>query len=168
MSFIRPEAAAQLRRWREALVGGAACAVGAYLALTGYGAAFLIGLGLTIGGGALAIAGIQRARFRQGAVGPGILQIDEGRVTYLGPFGGGSAAVRALVRIDLDTRRGVWLLWEEAPGPLEIPLGAAGADGLFDAFAALPGLDTGAMLSAIEDPAPRITVIWERDRARLH
>ena len=38
MSFLRPELAARLRRWREPLVWGALLAFGVWLAWRGYGA----------------------------------------------------------------------------------------------------------------------------------
>ena len=47
-----------------------------------------------------------------------------------------------------------------------IPVDAAGADALFDAFAALPGLRTERMLAELADDKTLSVVIWERRSMR--
>jgi hypothetical protein len=172
VSFIRPEVAAGLRRWRESLIGGAAAILGLWLLLTSYGLPFLFGIALALGGGGLAVAGVQRARFRKGDDGPGVVQVVEGRVTYFGPWGGGAAALDQLGWLELassdDGSAGVWTLIDEDGRRLEIPVDARGAEALFDIFAALPGLDTRKMLAAMQEPVRGRTVIWQRDVPRLH
>jgi hypothetical protein len=171
VSFLRPEAKAQLLRWRETLAGAGAAALGLWFALTSYGVLFGLGIVLILGGGALAAAGVQRARFRQGTDGPGVVQIVEGRVTYFGPWGGGGASLDRLAWLDLEPVRGgagAWVLIEEEGERLEIPVDARGADRLFDVFAALPGFDTRAMIAALRPPVRERTRIWQRDRLRLH
>jgi hypothetical protein len=171
MSFLRPEAKAVFLRWRETLVGLAAAAIGLWFALTSYGVVFGLGIVLVLGGAALGLAGVQRARFRQETEGPGIVQIVEGRVTYFGPWGGGGASLDRLAWLELVPVRGgagAWALIEEEGERLEIPVDARGADRLFDVFTALPGLDTGAMLAALRPPVRERTQIWQRDRPRLH
>jgi hypothetical protein len=171
MSFLRPEAKAQLLRWRETIAGLAAAALGLWLSLTAYGALFGIGVVLLTGGIALAAAGVQRARFRLGSEGPGVVQVVEGRVTYFGPWGGGGASLDRLAWLELVPVRGAagaWVLIEEEGERLEIPVDARGADRLFDVFAALPGLDTRRMLADLHPPVRERTLIWQRDRPRLH
>ncbi len=171
MSFLRPEAKARLLRWRETLIGLGAAALGLWFALTSYGVLFGLGIVLVIGGAALSFAGVQRARFRQGTDGPGVVQVVEGRVTYFGPWGGGGASLDRLAWLELVPVRGgagAWVLIEEEGERLEIPVDARGADRLFDVFAALPGLDTRAMLAALRPPVRERTQIWQRDRLRLH
>jgi hypothetical protein len=171
MSFLRPEAKAQLLRWRETLAGLGAAGVGLWLSLTAYGVLFGLGVVLVIGGVSLAVAGVQRARFRVGSEGPGVVQVVEGRVTYFGPWGGGGASLDRLAWLDLEPARGgagLWVLIEEEGERLEIPVDARGADRLFDVFAALPGLDTRAMLAALRPPVRERTRVWQRDRLRLH
>jgi hypothetical protein len=171
MSFLRPEAKAQLVRWRETLAGLGAAALGLWLALTAYGVLFGLGIVLVLGGAALAAAGVQRARFRLGSEGPGVVQIVEGRVTYFGPWGGGGASLDRLAWLELVPVRGgagAWVLIEDEGERLEIPVDARGADRLFDVFAALEGLDTRAMLAAMRPPVRERTLIWQRDRPRLH
>jgi hypothetical protein len=171
MSFLRPEAKAQLVRWRETLAGLGAAALGLWLVLTAYGVLFGLGVVLILGGAALAVAGVQRARFRQGSDGPGVVQIVEGRITYFGPFGGGAASLDRLAWLEVvpvPGAAGAFLLIEEEGERLEIPVDARGADRLFDVFAALPGFDTRAMLAAMRPPVRERTAIWQRDRLALH
>ena len=47
-----------------------------------------------------------------------------------------------------------------------IPVNAAGADALFDAFATLPGLRTERMLSELSEDGRAAVVIWERTPLR--
>lgn len=169
--FLRPEARAALYRWRETIVGGSAGALGLWLALTSFGPLFLIGIVLAAGGGALALAGIQRARFRRRGDGPGVVQVTEGRVMYFGPWGGGAAALDKLAWLELvpaDDAAGLWVLISEEGERLEIPVDAKGAEALFDIFETLPGLRTGQMLASMRVPVRERTLIWQRDVPRLH
>jgi hypothetical protein len=171
MSFLRPEARAGLLRWRETLAGVATVALGLWFVLTSYGVVFGLGVVLILAGAAIAVAGVQRARFRQSTDGPGIVQIVEGRVTYFGPWSGGGASLDRLAWLELVPMHGgagAWVLIEEEGERLEIPVDARGAERLFDVFAALPGLDTRAMLAALRPPVQERTQIWQRDRPRLH
>lgn len=165
MSFIRPEVAQKLNRWRETLAGLAAAALGFVWFSTAIGPLWLVGTVLMVGGALLAVAGIQRARFRRGGEGPGVVQVIEGQVTYFGPFDGGSVAVDDLVSVELDPAGQVspaWVVTGTLGEALRIPVDAAGADALFDVFAGLPGLQTEAMLRNLEaSPAKRVTV-WSR------
>lgn len=168
MSFIRPEAKAALWRWREILV---ALAVG----LTGLG--WVVGHGgllgwtgavLLIAGAVLAIVGVQRARFRTGAGGPGLVLIDEGEITYMGPLTGGTVSAPDLERLALDptARPAHWVLDQPGHPPLMIPVNAEGAENLFDVFSALPGLRTERMLAELQGKSAHPVVIWERQPMR--
>jgi hypothetical protein len=171
MSFVRPEATRTLSRWRETLIGAGVAALGALLVTTSYGLVWGIGVVLAIAGALLALAGIQRARFRRGGEGPGLVQVLEGQVTYFGPFGGGSVSADDLSRIELDPVGGASPSWVVTAGfgdSLRIPVDAAGAEALFDVFAGLPGLDTEAMLKSLETPPGRRVTVWERARTLLH
>jgi len=171
MSFIRPEVASRLNRWRESLAGGAAAAFGAYLMMVGTDAAVLIGTVLTVGGALLLVAGIQRARFRKGHGGPGVVHLDEGLLTYFGPIEGGSVHVSDLLRVQLDpneANHAEWVLEHVAGDALRIPVNAEGTDALFDVFAELPGLETRSMLADLQKrPGERI-LIWQKHTERLH
>jgi hypothetical protein len=170
MSFVRPEASAKLARWREALIGLACLALGAWWAFHLGGLMTWIGGAVMLGGAALIAIGVQRGRFRTGGGGPGVVQIDEGQITYFGPLTGGAVDLADLVRLEYDPagHPAHWRLSQPGQPPLSIPVTAEGADALFDAFSALPGLRTERMLAAMKSPPPHSVVIWQGTANRLH
>jgi hypothetical protein len=151
MSLIRPEARAALWRLREVFAAVALAAVGLWLAaLGGYvlvpvGAAVIV---LALGFGVLAW---RRMRFAQTGQAPGVVEFDEGQVSYFGPTIGGAVALRELVELRLLIAGGrrMWRLKQQDGQALLIPVEALGAERLFDAFAALPGMDTAALVAAV-------------------
>jgi len=169
MGLIRPELAAALRPWREAMIGGAVAALGLYWALSALGLLRWVGVAVAITGGFVAWQGSQRARFPQSADGPGVVEVDERQITYFGPGGGAAVSIDALVRIEFHVRAArAWHLHSDGAPPLIVPADAAGADGLFDALAALPGVARETAIRAARGDAQGVFVIWQRDRARLH
>jgi len=96
--------------------------------------------------------------------------VDEAQISYMTPTGGDSVALAALTRLELrhspsDGR--VWVLKQSEGPSLYIPVSAAGADGLFDAFSALPGIDTARLVAAVNAQSDQRDVIWRRpDRFR--
>ena len=171
MSLIRPEVSRVLWRWRDAMAGLGVALLGAWWAATGFGIIAWIGVAMLVAGIALSFAGWQRARFRRGSHGPGVVQVTEGQVAYFGPVTGGVIAAEAISAIVLNPLPRSGPVWEvRAPGqePLIVPVDAAGAEALFDVFAALPGLDTEAMLAALEDPGTTPRRVWTRPHVRLH
>ena len=164
--FFRPEAMATLRRWREALIGLAVVVVGGFVALAALTIILMaIGFSFAAIGLFLIWGGIQRGRFRQAASGPGIVNLDEGRVTYMGPLDGGVIDIEDMSVLLLDTRSrpSVWVLRQSHAAPLHIPVTATGADRLFDAFLRLPGIQTGQMVWKLNHSRADLTVIWERE-----
>ncbi|NDW00253.1 hypothetical protein [Salipiger sp. PrR002] len=175
MSFLRPEAKAGLMRWREVLAGLGVLALGAYWALFPGGLLMWIGWVVILLAIALIFAGVQRARFRTGTGGPGMVQVIEGRISYFGPLTGGFADLDSLTALTLDPRARPphWLLRSEDGTTLAIPLTAEGADQLFDVFARLPGLQTERMLQKMQERGSAPVTIWQRASAqkpalRLH
>ncbi len=165
MSFIRPEVQQTFWRWREAFVGTGVVALGVWMAGEGRGALVFLGALVMIVGIGLIVAGWQRARFRRGRNGAGVVQVTEGQITYFGPITGGAMAVASISEVVLNPRPRAGPVWElRAPGvdPIHIPANAQGAEALFDVFGALPGLETEAMLSRFEDPGDTPSVIWTR------
>ena len=168
MSFLRPEAKEGLWRWREVLTGAAVALIGLWLVL-GPGLLLAIpGYALVIAGGAFILIGVQRIRFRKTGLGAGAVQIDEGQISYFGPLTGGVVALREIERLSLERGNypAHWKLEQAGQQPVLIPVNAAGADGLFDAFAALPGLRTERMLAELSDDKTLSVVIWERKPLR--
>ena len=164
MSFIRPEATRALSRWREVLVGAAAIGLALWWMLGPGGLLGWIAVAPAIGGAALIVIGVQRVRFRSGTDGPGVVQVDEGRIAYFGPVTGGVVSLSEMSALHLDPSDtpARWRLHQPGQPPVEIPLTARGAEQLFDVFATLPGLRTGKLLSAIETGGPRPVTIWEK------
>ncbi|MHA6326236.1 hypothetical protein [Roseivivax sp. CAU 1753] len=167
MSFVRPEAQAVLRRWREALAGFALIAIGGLVYLGALGWVFAaFGAVLALAGAVLAFIGVQRGRFRSGEDGPGVVNVTEGRLAYFGPLSGGVADLDDVTQILIDRSATPdhWCIEHRSGPSLYIPLTAAGADGLFDAFAGLPGFDTEAMLREMHRKGTGRALIWARAR----
>lgn len=168
MSFIRPDAYAALMRWREVLVGAGLLALGLMWALGPGGLLGWVGWALVLAGGALGVTGLRRMRFRTDGSGPGVVQVDEGKISYFGPVDGGAVAASELERLILDptAHPPCWVLEQPGWPALHIPVNAAGSEALFDAFGALPGLDTGRLVQHLGRKAPMPVVVWERQDAR--
>ena len=164
MSFIRPELRRNLNRWREVIVAIAAVGLGALI--YGMGGILFAVLGLAAAGFGLAglWVALRRMRFAADGSAPGLVEIDEGRITYLGPYGGGVAELDLLSRvlINHDTAQPGWVLHSADGSVLTVPLGADGAEALFDALSALPGFSPGAALRARADLSGRQIPVWQR------
>lgn len=166
MSFFRPEAIAAVTRWREVIVAGVIIALGIWIALRP-GGMIVTGFGyVLIGLGAVAmVPAVRRARFLRGGDGPGVVQIDEGRILFMGPETGGAMALDDLSVLSVRRDRegnSAWVL-ADATQLLVIPIDAAGADGLFDAFAALPGLNIDRLVASVQNRTQGSTRLWARD-----
>ncbi|WP_171171278.1 hypothetical protein [Ruegeria sp. HKCCA0370] len=168
MSFIRPEAKLALWRWREVLVAGFVLILGLSWingpgGLLGWIGWLLVAVAIT-----LAVIGVQRARFRTGTGGQGVVTVDEGQITYFGPLDGGIIATREIERLALDptSTPAHWVLEQPGQAVLHIPVNAEGAEALFDVFSALPGLKTEHMLAELNGGSAHPVVIWERTPSR--
>jgi hypothetical protein len=167
MSFLRPEVAKGLTRWREVIAAGAVAALGLWFALQlGY---VLPALGLVLilvglGWGAVALRSL---RFQQSGEAPGVVRVTEAQIAYLGPRVGGFVGLPELTEVRLLSYRGrrVWKLRAAQGEALHIPVEAEGADALFDAFAGLPGMDTAALVAALGTGAPGNSTVVVLDGA---
>ena len=164
MPLIRPELAAALHRWREVLVSGGIALAGLWVAR--FGGWFFVPLGALIAltGAGLAVIGWRRLRFAQAVTDPGIVEVLEGQLAYMGPFQGGFVGLNDLAELAL-IRSGPARFWRLTPltgPPLMVPVAALGSDGLFDAFARLPGLDSQALVDVLADGASGDRVLWRR------
>ncbi len=172
--MIRADLAATLHHWREVIAAAALGLGGLYLATLG--GLFFIPLGLCLAAlaAALGLQAFRRLRFARDPAAPGLIEVDEAQIAYLSPLGGGYVSLRELAEIRLVTRGGhrYWHLRQLDGESLPIPVDATGSDALFDAFATLPGMDTGALVAAL---APATTasattpaldglsrIIWQR------
>lgn len=181
MSLIRPEAAATLSRLSEVLAGAATGLAGLWLMTRG--GLVLLPLGGVVAAFGLAwtVQALRRLRFRQEAQSPGVVEVDEAQVGYLGPDLGGFVSLADLAELRMVRLQGrrFWRLKQTDGQALLVPVDAAGSDRLFDAFAALPGMDTQALVAALQAaeggtgtlpvPAEGIgPVIWRRPGKGTH
>ncbi|MEM8537965.1 MAG: hypothetical protein AAGF56_08895 [Pseudomonadota bacterium] len=169
--FIRPEVRAFTTRWQEVIAAGAVLVIGIWWAMTGTGINRWLGVIICLVGIGWGVAAVQRARFAQDGEGPGVVQVRERRLAYFGPLGGGVMDVANLTELafEPDSHPGPsWTLKDDGGQQLAIPVNAAGAEALFDAFAALPGMDTQKLLTVLtRTPAARV-VLWQRAKPVLH
>ncbi|NHB75317.1 hypothetical protein [Rhodobacter calidifons] len=170
MSFVRPELADTLHRWREVIAGVGLAALGLWTATRGGYLLTPFSLALAVLGGAWALTAWRRLRFRQDGEAPGIVRVTEAQIAYLGPRIGGFVGLPDLSEIRLLTLRGrrIWKLKQGDGQLLHIPVEADGAEALFDAFATLPGIDMAAVVAALGTEAPpsdsRVIALAARDR----
>jgi hypothetical protein len=178
--MVRAEVALLLARWREVIAAAALALVGLWIAWLGGYLLLPVGGAVTALAVVLGVAAFRRQRFAQGVAAPGWVEVDEGQVGYLGPAFGGYVALPDLVEIRLLTMRGrrLWRLKQADGQVLLIPVDAAGAERLFDAFASLPGLGSADLLAALAPPAATqgqplpapdasTRVVWRRAGAGL-
>ena len=155
MSLIRPDLSAAL--WRGWEVIAALLVVGLGLWFVWMGGYLLVPLGLGVAGigAAWALQALRRLRFAQGVDAPGMVEIDEAQIGYLAADTGGFVGLPDLVELRFLTLGGrrMWRLKQADGQALLVPVNAAGAERLFDAFASLPGMDTQALVAALEPSA---------------
>ncbi|CUH38352.1 hypothetical protein JSE7799_01399 [Jannaschia seosinensis] len=169
--MIRPELAARLRPWREALIGVGALTLGLWLAVATGGIPALLGLAAMAVGLVLAVSGLRRARLSATGDAPGMVEVIEGRVTYMGPTNGGTAELDDMTEIVFvrpEQGPAGWVIAQDGGAPLMVPDGALGADKLLDALSALPGLNSGAMVRATRTGRGTSRVIWRRHPSNDH
>lgn len=172
MSFFRPEATRLIARWAEPAIY-AALTVAATIWLIGDGpagwfgwalAAFVLAVGalLTRSAALSALSDLDREA-------PGVVKIDERRIAFFGPHGGGVVALDELQAVEIwgadpDHWRyePEWVLRGAAPEALIVPVAAIGAEGMIDAFAALPGFAPTRALAALSTPDGATVTIWRR------
>ena len=169
--FLRPEVRALAWRYRDMLFGAVVLLLGVFWAQRSFGILQWIGFGMIALGAIWAIAGVQRARFRQEGDGPGVVQIRERRLAYFGPLDGGVIDVEDLTMLEIDPSshpEPSWILTGIGGQRISIPINAAGAEDLFDVFAVLPGIKTNTDLDVLSrTPNARVTV-WHKDKPLLH
>ena len=163
--MIRPEAKAQLSRFREVIVGAAFVFLGVWWLWGASAILILPGVALVLAGLALMWIGLQRARFRGEGQGPGAVRVDEGQIAYFGPLTGGVMDLRDVSQVTYDGALypAHWRLQQPDTPELLIPCNAEGVDHLFDALATLPGFRMQSALSVLNAGEKHSIVIWQRD-----
>ena len=179
MSFIRPEAAQVLRTWGvPAAFGIAGVAMiwhgWSITSRGGFVGIVLIGLGIF---SCLALFGaVERAlsRWRGRHGGPGVVIVEEGRISYFGPDIGGVVAIDALDKVDIvTTDQGpmtedlTWRLSDSYGQTLVIPGGAEGTSEMLDVLGTLPGFDHMAVVRAMGSTDNAHFKLWSREKGPL-
>jgi hypothetical protein len=156
--MIRPEVRAMLHRWREVIAAGLAGAAGLWIASLGGYVLMPFGLAVAALAGGWAMIALRRIRFLHGIGAPGVVEVDEGQVGYFGPTFGGFVALADLAELRLAEFYGAraWRLKTQDGQVLLIPVDAAGAERLYDAFAALPGIDMARVTAALDHGQPTL------------
>ncbi len=168
MSFLRPELAERLSRGREAFAWSAALAVGLWLMWRGYAQPeplqFVVGLVLALAGFGLLRGALRRLRLGIDELGEGVVVIDEARIGFYGPRGGGFVDLPTVVAVHVSPMGAghAWLIDAEDGTRLAIPAGARGAEGLVDALGALPGIDFDAAAEALARAENVPATVWRR------
>lgn len=174
MSFLRAEAVAAIRRYAEPAIYGAIAVVSLWKGIDWIAHGDWQGLAPLIVGALAAFATVgtaERALIarRSARAGPGIVSVQEGRISYFGPHGGASIEVDALVRVDIVTDAGSafapgarWELTDETGQRLSIPASAANAGALLDVLGGLPGFNNMAVVLAMAAEGHQRTPVWRR------
>lgn len=159
---MRRELREALRRGREALAGLGVVLFALWWGIGTFGLTRWLAVALGLFGLALVWTGLQRLRFARGGEGPGVVEVDERRLTYWGPLAGGRVDLDELLRLELDpgARPARWVLTPRAGEPLVVPVDARGAEALLDLFTALPGLRTEALLAALARTEGPVVTLW--------
>jgi len=172
MTFLRPEVVRFLKYWREPLILSFLAGLGLLLFLRGQYRADLVlqflGLLVAVSSVLGLIPAIRAARLRRSRLDPGLIEVAERQITYLGPLLGGSVSVDAITRVEIITTDDgphmpdvFWTLFHKDGPALSIPSNAEGADQLLNAFAALPGFDYKAVVRAMGSTLPSTFLIWK-------
>lgn len=182
--MIRPTARAQINRWGEVALVGAVALLGAYLASFGGYVMLPLGVILLTTSLPLALLAYRRLRFAQTSLGEGMVEVVEGELRYFAPQSApppilGAAPLPAMAMggflnlpdlaelrlIHMDHRR-FWRMKTTDGQALMVPVDAAGHAALFDVFAALPHMNSAALIAALNhSPATGsgAAVIWRRN-----
>jgi hypothetical protein len=166
--MIRPEVRATLRRWREVIAAGLVAALGLWLVMLGGYLLVPLGGAVMILAAGWALIALRRIRFLRGVAAPGVVEVDEGQIGYFGPTFGGFVALAELAELRLAEFHGAraWRLKTQDGQVLLIPVDAAGAERLYDAFAALPGIDMARITAALDHEQATLP-LWRRAPAPL-
>lgn len=173
--MIRPEVTALFRRYAEVIAGALIAAIGFWLLTRPNVLAKIIGA-LVMGTGlVMAAAALRRIAFKTDQIGPGVVEVDERQISYFSAYDGGSVSIEALARITVVTTDDGpwsddmhWVLEEDGGTMLTIPNSASGTEKLFDAFAALDGVDYSMATKAMGSTDNDSYVIWSRPHNALH
>jgi hypothetical protein len=162
--MIRPEILIVLRRWQEVILAASLGLFGLWLMVLGGYILMPIGAALVILALSMIILALRRLRFARQTGAIGIVEVDEAQIAYFGPTEGGFISLQDMVELRLLRLNGqqMWRLQQSDGQSLLIPIDATGAEGLFDAFAALPDMNTAHLVQELSDTTSDIKTIWRK------
>ncbi len=167
MNFIRPEVRAFLYKWREAIVAGIILLGSLQAAVMNIGFLKYMSYAGALVGAALFIEGVRRARLPYDSGGVGVVEVDERRITYLGPMSGGAISINELIRVKVRTTSlgpaasdFYWEFTDREGQRLTIPGDAENAGALFDALTVLKGADYEAVIRASTITEESEHLVW--------
>jgi len=168
--MIRADVLAFVKRWQSMLIWLVASILFFFLASQMFGFMKYIVAAPACVSLVFAYGAFQRVRFSGDGQATGTIEIDEGVISYLSPFGGGHVEVSALETITLVPTQLGQAQWElrTADNVLRIPVNAHNVEALFDAFMMLPKFETTKMLAQIKKTPSEPVVIWNKQPITLH
>ena len=168
MSFVRDDAAKALRRYQELFVGLALILVSIWVWVNFLGVLRWIALPLAVLGLVSAWYAWRRVRVKAGNDGPGVLEVDERRLSYFGPFGGTSISLDDVIRIEIETTElgpfteDMFWLFHTRTETARIPSSAQGGDKIFDVLSSFSGADYDAAIRASSSSKRDNFLIWQK------
>lgn len=112
---------------------------------------------------------IRVAQIPDRAPAKGMVEVKERRIRYYGPHFGDEVAVDDLIKVEIanleeptDGETIFWVLTERAGRELLIPSGAEGARRLYEAFAALEGVDYDSIIHGMSETRKGLHLVWKR------
>jgi hypothetical protein len=173
--MISAKSLAQIKRWWEVAAVLALAALGAYWAYLGGFVLMPLGLGVMALCIPMCLSAYRRQRFAQSIGAAGVIEVVEGELRFFAPAeqGGNPAGMGGFINlpdlvelrlVHLDHHR-FWRLKSQDGQALLIPVDAAGNDALFDVFAALPQMDSAALVAALTASSATGTAtqtLWRR------
>jgi hypothetical protein len=162
--MIRPEILMQLRRWQEVILAACLGAAGLWLIFLGGYILVPSGAATVVLALSMALLAVRRLRFARHSGAMGVVEVDEAQIAYFGPSDGGFISLQDMVELRLLRVSGqqMWRLKQSDGQTLLIPIDATGAERLFDAFAALPDMNTAVLVQELSHNASDMKIIWRR------
>jgi hypothetical protein len=171
VSFIRPELQAKIIRWQEPLVHMGLILIELWvlvraMARFNFTLQVLCVVLLTVSTGLL-IVSIRKLRLRGIGSVQGHVEVDERRITYYTAGEGWSVSINDLRLVSLTSPMSpegdlIWTFEDIFGTTLKVPSSARDVDGVFDALAALKGVNYEAITQASSSTGVQDFTIWTK------
>ncbi len=167
--MIRSGVSEWLARLREVIAAAGLGVSGLWLCRLGGNILIPIGLLMIAIASGWGLTAWRWRRFQTDVAAPGLVEVLEGQISYMGPEFGSYVSIPELIEIRMLVLYGRrhWRLKQEDGQALLIPVDAAGAGALFDAFSGLDGIDMGRVLAAQHGRGAEFSGGGETDGARV-